>query len=80
MAEKQITNNELAIMIKNGFDNTATKQQFESLEKRVGSLENEMADVKKDLKYVKENIKSTAELEKEVDYIKNTLSIPAIKK
>lgn len=80
MAEKQITTNQLARMIKEGFDGVdkkfeqvSTKAQFESLEKRLTVVEG-------DVKYIKDNLKSAVELEKEVDYIKNTLGIPALKK
>ncbi len=73
MAEKQITTNQLAKMIKKGFDNTPTKEQFVNLDKR-------LEEVEKDVKYIKENVDDTARLAKEVEYIKNTLSMPAMKK
>lgn len=36
---KNITTNELAIMIKNGFDQTATKEDFQDLEKRIDNVD-----------------------------------------
>jgi septation ring formation regulator EzrA len=73
MAEQQITTNQLAEMIKKGFDNTSTKEQYENIDKRLVAVE-------KDVKYIKENINDTIKLEKEVEYIRNTFSIPAMKK
>ena len=73
MAEKQISNNQLARMIKKGFDNTPTKDQFENLDKRLNVME-------KDVKYIKENVDDATKLAKEVEYIRNTMDIPALKK
>jgi hypothetical protein len=56
------------------------------MEKRFDAIESQMTtkkefeEVKKDVKYIKENLASAAELEKDVEYIKNTLGIPALKK
>lgn len=38
--KSKTTIDDLAVMIKNGFDNTATKKQVDNLEKRVIRLEN----------------------------------------
>lgn len=35
----EITTNELAVMIKNGFDQTATKEDFKYLEKRIDGID-----------------------------------------
>jgi len=79
MAEKQITINQLAKMIKKGFDGVdqrmdklATKEQFENLNKRFGTVE-------KDVKYIKENLDDAGKLSQRVDYIENTLNIQPIK-
>jgi len=68
MTEKQITTNELANMIKRGFDNTPTKGQFENLDKR-------LVEVEKDVKYIKENLEDARKLGQRVDYIENVLAI-----
>jgi predicted nucleic acid-binding Zn-ribbon protein len=57
MAEKQISNNQLARMIKKGFDNTPTKEQFENFEKRIGSVETSLNSVEKRLTSVDERLK-----------------------
>ncbi len=82
MAEKQITTNELAKMIKKGFDDVdkrfegvATKEQFEGLDKRLGSVEKKLGELEKDMKYVKENVEDARKLEHRVDYIENVLAI-----
>lgn len=83
MAEKQITNNQLAKMIKKSFDSVekrfdqmATKEQFEGLDKRVGGVEGRLALMEKDVKYIKENVEDARKLEQRVDYIENVLNIP----
>lgn len=72
MPEKQITINQLAKMIKKGFDNTPTKGQFENLDKR-------LVEVEKDVKDIKLKLDKTDVIEKRVDYIENILDIPAKK-
>lgn len=63
MAEKQITINQLAKMIKKGFDNTATKEQVDNLEKdakvikeRLGGVEKRLENVEGRLEKVEENL------------------------
>ena len=79
--DKEMTIDELAVIINSGFNG-----QMDYMEKRFGQIENKMAtkaeldEVKKDVKYIKENLKSATELEKDVEYIKNTLGVPALKK
>jgi uncharacterized coiled-coil DUF342 family protein len=85
---EKITIDDLAIIINKGFDGQMDymKEEFGKIDGRFAKIEQEMAtktelgEVKKDVKYIKENLKDAAELEKEIDYIKNTLSIPALKK
>jgi hypothetical protein len=80
MAEKEITTNDLAKMIKAGFDNTPTKQDFDNLKGEFASLDKKFNVMEKDVKYIKENLVKAEELEKEVEYIRNTFSIPSLKK
>lgn len=74
---KETTIDELAIIINKGFDSQMDymKTEFAKLATKA-----ELDEVKKDVKYIKENLKSATELEKEVEYIKNTMGIPALKK
>lgn len=84
MADKKITIEKLAVIINKGFQGQMDymEKKFEEINKNFTQVvsKRDLDEVKKDVKYIKENLKSAAELEKEVDYIKNTLSIPAIKK
>jgi len=80
MAEKQITTNQLAKMIKKGFDGVdekieklATKEQHETLDKRLGVVE-------KDVKYIKENLGEADKISERVDYIENILNVQVVKK
>ena len=77
MVEKQITTNELAEMIKNGFDSVekrmATKEDVKNLDTRLSNVE-------KDVKYIKENVEGARKLEQRVDYMENILNIQPIKK
>jgi len=88
---KNITIDELAVIINKGFNGqmdylkenfetinekfsqVATKTQVQGLEKRLGKVE-------EDVKYIKENLDEASKLGQRVDYIENTLNIPAIKK
>lgn len=78
--EKNISNNMLATMIKRGFDNTATKQQFESLEHMVGIMETDLKEVKGDVKKIKIDVSDLIigqeKLETRIDFIENVLNIP----
>ena len=51
----KITIEHLAKMIKEGFDKTATKEQFEGLYKRVGGLEKRLGGIEKTLLHAKKN-------------------------
>lgn len=81
---KNITIDKLAEIINNGFngqmaymekkfEQVATKEQFNDINKRLGSVE-------KDVKYIKENVEHARKLEQRVDYMENMLDMPAIKK
>lgn len=54
--KKQITTEDLALMIANGFEETATKQDFSRLEKRVGGLEGRVGGLEKDMKGLKQDV------------------------
>jgi len=43
-------------------------------------MEKKFDSTEKDVKYIKENLKSAIELKKDVEYIKNTLGMPSLKK
>lgn len=82
MAEKQITINQLAKMIKKGFDNTPTKGQFETLEndvksldKNVKSIEKRLGVVERDVRDIKNTLEGSNGLETRVEYIENILAI-----
>ena len=74
----KITIEQLAKMIKEGFDKTATKEQFEGLDKRVGGLEKRVGEVEKTLKAMDEKLVVVSATEKRVDYIENVLNISAL--
>jgi len=67
---KNITIDELAEMVKKGFENTASKDQLHKIEK-------DISEIKYDLK---ENIRQTNKLEMRMDYVENVLDIPTGKK
>lgn len=85
---KKITIDGLAIIINKGFNGQMAymEKKFDAIDKRFGQIEQKMVtktefdEVKKDVKYIKENLKSASELEKDVEYIRNTLGIPGLKK
>jgi hypothetical protein len=78
---KNITTDELAIIINRGF-----QSQMDYVEKKFGDIDRrfdgvvtkkEFDEVKKDVKYIKENLDDSILLGKRVDYIENILNIPA---
>ena len=84
MVKKNITIDDLAVMIQNGFDNTATKEQLENLENKVEKIDKRLVNVEKDVKEIKFDLRDissrTDKLETDVRYIENTLNIPQTKK
>ena len=72
---KKNTNDKLARMIKTGFDNTPTKQQFESLENKVSVIEKDIKEVKTRLTDFVEKY-DEEKLPMRVEYIENVLNIP----
>jgi hypothetical protein len=77
MADKKITIEKLAVIINKGFQG-----QMDYMEKKFAlvATKKELDEIKKDVKYIKENVDDAAKLAKEVEYIRNTFSIPTIKK
>ncbi len=66
---KNITIDELAQMVQEGFAKTASKEQIDKIEK-------DIVEIKHDLK---ETVKRTDKLEMRVDYVENILDLPAKK-
>lgn len=73
MAKKNITIDELAVMIQKGFNGVDSK--FEQVGKRFDGLEKDIKEIKYDLK---ETIKRTDKLEVRADYVENVLAIKKI--
>lgn len=82
--EKDITINELAVIINKGFQgqmdymekrfaDLATKDQLGKIEKRIENLES-------DVKFLKENAIEQASIPHRVEYIENVLNISPAKK
>lgn len=80
MTKKNITINDLAVMVQKGFDNTATKGQFENLEIRMNNLENEMNIVRKHQITHTIYRDEFENLEVCIKYIENMLNLPNSKK
>jgi DNA anti-recombination protein RmuC len=78
MTKKNITIDELAVMMKNIFDgqNEFLNKRFDKIDEHFGKIEKDIKDIKGDLK---ETIKRTDKLEMRVDYVENVLDIPAQK-
>ena len=68
----KITIDKLAEMVKKGFDNAATKQQFEDVKRDLTFIKGQLADVVRQSEFDK--------LEGRVECLENILKIPARKK
>ena len=81
---KKITIDELAVIINKGFDGQMKymEKEFELIGKKFVQVaaKKDLDDVKKDVKYIKDNLKSATELEGDIEYIRNTIGVPALKK
>jgi uncharacterized protein YllA (UPF0747 family) len=77
MAEKKITIEKLAVIINKGFQG-----QMDYMEKKFAQVatKKELDEVKKDVKYIKENLDDAGKLTERVDRIENMLDMPAFKK
>ncbi len=76
MNKKNVTIDELAVMIQKGFEKTSTKDQVENLELRIVRVEKDVAIIKTTMKnLVAENYKKRIEkLEIEVKELKELLA------
>ena len=79
---KTITNDALARMIKNGFDDTPTKAQFEILENKVDGIDVRLQRVEKKLDNVEKKLNDFTEeyhsekLPMRMEYVENVLNLP----
>lgn len=80
---KNITIDELAMIINKGFDGQMDylKKNFETVNENFAQVatKEELDKVKKDVKYIKENLDDTGKLSGRVDYIENILDLPVKK-
>lgn len=71
---KNITINQLATIINNGFNG-----QMEYMSKEFGGIKKDISEIKKDIKDIKytldDTVKRTDKLEMRVDYVENVLAI-----
>jgi len=81
---KNITIDELAMIINKGFDGQMDylKKSFETVNENFAQVatKEELDKVKKDVKYIKENVEDARKLGQRVDRIENMLDMPALKK
>jgi len=70
---KNITIDDLAVIINKGFDG-----QMEYMEKKFGEVAGEISTIKKDVKDIKNEIVVVDALGKRVDYIEGVLNVPAL--
>jgi len=88
---KNVTIDELAVIINNGFQGQMDymEKKFEAIDKNFEAIDKnftqvaskkELDEVKKDVKYIKENLDDASKLGQRVDYIEGILNIQPIKK
>jgi|GEM_PF-5544324 len=75
MVNQKITIEGLAKMIKEGFDNTATKAQVQHLEKKVDGLENKVDKIDERLKVVEEKVDIMVDLRPRLKNLEEALGI-----
>lgn len=73
MAKRNITTDDLARMIKKGFDETATKTQVFALEKRMNNVENRLENIEKIL--LKQHGDQIQNLERRVRYMEELFAV-----
>lgn len=87
--EKDITINELAVIINKGFQGQmdymekkfdAIDKRFEDVDKRFEDVDKKFEDLKKDVNFLKENAIEQASIPHRVEYIENVLNISPAKK
>jgi len=81
MKSKDMTINELAVMINKSFDKVATKEQMGDLESKVDGIKFKMDKVEKDVSEIKilvkdDQRKRIERLETRVEYLENVLALP----
>jgi len=69
---KKITIDQLAEMVQKGFEKTASKEQFDKIEKNLTYIKGQLADVVHQSEFDR--------LEGRVEYLENILKVPASKK
>ena len=76
-AGRQVTIDDLAVMVQKGFERTSTNEQVESLELRLNRIEKDITTIKGTMKdLVGENYKKRIEkLEDELKEIKGSLAL-----
>lgn len=81
---KNVTIDELAVIINKGFQGQMDymDKKFEAIDKNFTQVasKKELDEVKKDVKYIKENLDDASKLGQRVDYIEGILNIQPIKK
>lgn len=84
MANKKITIDHLAVIINKGFQGQMDymEKKFEAIDKNFTQVaaKKELDEIRKDVKYIKENVEDARKLEQRVDHIENMLDVPALKK
>lgn len=80
MPKRKMTIEDLARMIKKGFDQAATKKQFELLDKRMDSLEKRAELVEKRLEIIENRLEHIearlARIERDTSYLRNNFVSP----
>ena len=80
MVNKKITTDQLAVIINKGFQGQMDymEKKFEVIDKNFTQVatKKELDEVKKDVKYIKENLDEAGKLGHRVDYIENVLNVP----
>ncbi|HQK64098.1 MAG TPA: hypothetical protein PLF16_03025 [Candidatus Staskawiczbacteria bacterium] len=80
--EKDITINELAVIINKGFRGQMDymEKKFDAIDKRFEDVDKKFEDLKKDVNFLKENAIEQASIPHRVEYIENVLNITPAKK
>ena len=74
MKSENITIDKLAEMVNNGFEKTATKDQLEKIDLRLGKVENKLDKIKKSI--LDDHKDRIEKLESKVTYLENILNLP----
>ncbi len=74
MAKKNITIDQLAVMINKGFEKTATKEQLQKIDLRLSNVENKLDKIEKSI--LDDHKERIEKLESKVTYLENVLNLP----